>query len=208
MYKHLSKKEHMIYTFSLAMSTFHDEPYTNIKYVNGNRATMLWHRTIVNMPMVGLGVEWQRQFYKKVYFFAGLEWKAGYGSGSSDTLEQVETIMPPPDPNGAPKYWTKTTVYTGERQPVDMLIMGAAPHIGAKLEFKRFTIGTMYLNYLWFTTTQTKSSSMASIDLDVTNIYHRFFVGHPPYPSFSTSPRILHNLHLYHYSIHNYKQSR
>lgn len=49
-------------------------------------------RSSVDMFALGIGVETQRRFYKRVFFFAGLELRAGYGEGTTVSHSRIVPV--------------------------------------------------------------------------------------------------------------------
>jgi hypothetical protein len=99
---------------------------------SGDTAVDRFTETNINLGIVGAGIEMQRHFYKKVYLFAALELRGGYGSGSHDTLVRKTSS------SGMPyAFGTKEG-----RADATMVYVGLMPSIGTKLQFKKLTVGT------------------------------------------------------------------
>lgn len=117
---------------------YHSTP----KFVDKKGDTLYHIQTYSSVPMyfVGGGVEVQRHFYKKVTLYAALELRAGYGSGTYDEMlvKEVQQDITP--------YLGSTTIHhevsTLRRGNVSAFILDVAPFIGAKINFRRISLGT------------------------------------------------------------------
>ena len=101
--------------------------------------TFYWSLTSTNMSMLfaGAGLEVQRRFVGKVYLYAALEFKAGYGQGYTHTSEVRETARV--------SAWERS--YTYEQRAISstttsLFVLDTSPYVGAKLNFRRWVIGT------------------------------------------------------------------
>lgn len=98
--------------------------------------TLIERQTISQVPVfyLGGGIEAQRQFFKRVYLYAAIDIRVGYGSGTT-TDNIVRTVV---------KDNSSYTSITPETYPdrVTYFSAGAAPYIGAKLQFNRLSLGT------------------------------------------------------------------
>lgn len=101
--------------------------------------TLHWSLTSTNMAMlfVGGGLEVQRRFVGKCYLYAAIEMKAGYGSGYTHTSEVTETATV--------SSWER--FYTYEQRGVSstttsVFVLDALPYVGAKMNFRRWVVGT------------------------------------------------------------------
>lgn len=123
---------------------------------------------------IGLGLEAQRQFYKRVWLFAGLELQAGYGTGktqsSSRTVPYGRTFTGPPD-MFAPDYKSESYQRTYVR---------LVPGIGAKIVFNRINFGleTQFASIGIFSE-KTGESRVTNPGIDIlNNLAYRFQVNY------------------------------
>ncbi len=127
-------KPHMGYRLMMAYGEFFEN---NNRIVQGKLGDTVFERsTVTRIPniIVGLGVEMQRKFYKRVYLFAAVEARASYGKGEYyyELSERVETAQY--------SQYTSTTVGTG--LDASMFTLNVAPSIGAKIQFRHLCFGT------------------------------------------------------------------
>lgn len=103
--------------------------------------TVFQTQNYANIPMYfgGGGVEVQRHFYKKVTLYAAIELKAGYGAGTSEEVE-IQEVQQANYPYGGPIYHHQTN--TLRTNNVTAFVMDVTPFVGAKLNFKRLSLGT------------------------------------------------------------------
>lgn len=123
----------------------------------------------IHMPIVGAGLTAQRQFYKRVYLFAAMELKGGYGGGNTDTL--IKTTYGTA-PNGNDSYEFK-----GGNNKVNMMYLGLSASIGAKLQYSRMCFGIellpVQMNYQYINYGNRKNSSG---NFDLGSFSQRLFV--------------------------------
>lgn len=122
----------------------------------------------------GLGLEAQRQFYKRVYLFAAVEAKFGYGTTMLDTLvERVQSnanTRPWENNPGSPQIRTGTGVSK-------MFYVGVTPTFGAKFQFSHITFGSeMAWNVFNYTSYEHPAGHSNTTDFDMSKISPRFFV--------------------------------
>jgi hypothetical protein len=129
-------------------------------------------RTRVNMVFLGGGIEAQRHFYKRVYLFAGLELKGGYGSGYTDTLYEKQYKE-----SGHSTY-TKDILDIRSGTPnVNMTYLGFSPSIGAKLQWNRLVIGAeIFPAEMSVTFTNTSGLQTSSSDFNMGDLKQRIFI--------------------------------
>jgi hypothetical protein len=127
--------------------------------------------TNANLAVIGGALQAQRHFFKKVYLSAAVEIKAGYGAGYTDT-----TIT---------KYYhykdLNVIEATGSRGTgaLHTFYAGLSPCIGAKLQFKRLSVGLdMLLELLSYTSTQYPTTTGNILDLDLNKINSRIFINY------------------------------
>ncbi len=169
------KKENTSYTTSLAYAhSLSDEPSGN-KVIAGNTVSTVQHHRELDLAIAGFAVEQQRHFYKKVYLFAGLDWRAGYGSGASSYTRRDETWHPPTSSTAA------TTVITEARTPgpdVSRFLLYFSPSLGAKLDFKKISLGLSVMNYIHVEVNDNGGSTTTDIDFNTANLFKRLSVGY------------------------------
>lgn len=66
-------------------------PYVFERY-SADSLRVQYSRSSADMVALGFGVEVQRQFYKRVFFFAGLEFLAGYGEGKGTSFSRIVPV--------------------------------------------------------------------------------------------------------------------
>ena len=90
----------------------------------------------LDMFVLGLGLEFQRHFYKRIYLTASLNLDGGYGKGAllSDTSYAVI------NDNQVQYYHSSRSDY--DKSDHTRAFVRVSPSIGAKLVFKRFDFGT------------------------------------------------------------------
>lgn len=128
-----------------------------------------------NMGIVGVGLEAQRQFYEKVYLFAAIEGKFGFGSGRVDTLTE-RSVESPQHPLQHPV----GPIPAASPVSVSMFYAGLTPTFGAKFQFRHITFGSeMAWNLLNYTNiTYGNQSPRSLMDLDMSRLSPRFFVNY------------------------------
>ena len=116
--------------------------HTMPRFIDKRGDTVYQTQTFSSTPMyfAGGGVEVQRHFYKKITLYAALELRAGYGSGTYDEVlvKEVQEELRP--------YFGASTLHhevsTIRQGDVSAFILDVTPFIGAKLNFKRISLGT------------------------------------------------------------------
>ncbi len=88
--------------------------------------------TVAGVGILGIGVEAQRQFYKRVVLFAAVELRGGYGSGSEKDYTDVSVYS-----QNSGSYNRAVTA----SRDAKVYFIEFAPSIGAKLQFKRWNVG-------------------------------------------------------------------
>lgn len=130
--------------------------------------------TVANgsLGFVGLGLEAQRRFYKRVYLFAAVEVKLGVGRASIDTV--VETTY-----DNMPVY-NATVPYVQSISPNSASVFQASvsPTFGGKIQFKRICFGSeMSLNIFNYSNINyADNTSVGTTSLELGQINPRFFV--------------------------------
>ncbi|GEM_PF-930943 len=70
---------------------YSQRPYVKERY-SADSLKVQYSRSSVDMIALGFGIEVQRQFYKRVFFFAGLELLAGYGTGTTTSFSKIVPV--------------------------------------------------------------------------------------------------------------------
>jgi len=176
MYKRI-KKEDVIYSFTAGYcKSVSNEPVGG-KMISGSTDIMRSVKKDINIAVAGVGIERQRHFYRKVYFLAGLDWKLGYGSGTTRNVTTYETWVPGTSPS-MPYGEVHTTESSSPGPGISMFLLYGAPYIGAKLEFKRFALGMIVMNYVKSEFVQSGSRNNLTFDFNTSNFSTRLFVTH------------------------------
>lgn len=124
--------------------------------------------TYSTLGFAGVGLEAQRQFYKRVILFAAVEARFGFGSGSVDTATEYSH-------DNYSKYVREPYAST---TTADIFTAYLTPTIGGKIEFKRINFGTeLALNLMQYTSaTYTNMPTTSTFIVDLTKLNPRFFV--------------------------------
>ncbi len=166
------------YKVSIGYSNYAEMPsYNGLYSIQSDTARWSNVSKKSNLGILGFGVEAKRQFYKKLYFFAGFDVRAGYGNGKSDTTgtKQYSAMQFNPVTNALQEVFITETFH--REAPATMVYAGFTPYFGLKLEFKRFAIGTSFMNYFAYRSIQLKGGQNdALIEFDFSNITQQFFV--------------------------------
>lgn len=101
-------------------------------YISGD--TLVRHQKYFDfsIPVAGVGIEMQRHFYKRVYLFAALEMKGGYGNGTGATSEHRSSGQ------GDSMFHFSQNV---DRHDASLLYIGLTASIGAKVQWNRICLG-------------------------------------------------------------------
>lgn len=134
---------------------------------------------VVDGIAVGGGMEVQRQFYRKVYLYAGADLKIGYGTARRDTQITYE-------------YYTPSTVFPGQNDRQFSttqirhsangrgIVVTTAVLVGAKIYTgKRIIIGTEFTNPLYYVNIKTGDqigASSSGLDFTIGQIMQRVYV--------------------------------
>ena len=172
-------KKHIGFVVTLGYGNYVHDPASGLTVLIG--PDTLKTKTVnsnVNLGMVGFGIQAERRFYKKVYFFAGIQLRAGYGSGKTDTTMSREYNYTQIDPvTGFTYQNTATSSYNKTGTGISMFYLGFTPSIGAKLEFKKFCVGTEFMNYFTYRSLKPNNGTASNmVDFDFGNITQRLFV--------------------------------
>jgi len=122
--------------------------------------------TDIPLGMVGLGMEAQRTFYKRIVLFAAIELRASYGKGTQKNIETQESSK---------SNYNYYHVFTAA--DARLFYMALAPSIGAKCQFRKFNFGLEFsginMNY-----TSLKIANFAAqgiFNFDAGNVNSRAF---------------------------------
>ncbi len=170
------KKENVNYSFTLGYCKSTFEQPIGVKVITGNTSTVRSLQNDINIVVAGFGVERQRHFYRKSYFFAGIDWKAGYGTGTTTSVMTRETWMPPSSPATSPYGEVLVSETSAPSPDISMFLVYVSPYIGAKLEFKKVTVGLMVMNYLRAEMHNSGGAQDVSFDFNAANLSKRLFV--------------------------------
>ena len=171
-------KKNLGYRIILGYGSYNDMPQAAISSINQDTAISRAVNTRVNMVVVGGGVEGQRKFYKRLFFFAGLQIIAGCGSGTEDsrvTDQYNEALVNPLTGVFFPGVGSFS--YTESTTAVTMFYVGFTPYFGLKLDFKKICIGTEFKNYVNYRSVKSHNGSTESLtDFDSNNMTQSVFV--------------------------------
>jgi len=131
-----------------------------------------------DLAILGLGIEAERQFYKKLCFFAGLGLRLGYGRGPTDSVFEKRYLFREYNP------FIEDTVVSGNWEirhsagpDESMFYAGLTPYFGLKVDFKRFSVGTSFMNYIALTIMPMSGGGTDRvIEFIENNITQQFFV--------------------------------
>lgn len=172
------KEKKPAYTVSLGYTTYTSgRPSVMQTLVTRDTAESRWNSDRIDMLMLGVGMELQKQFYRKLHFFSGLQLRAGYGNGARDTIQ--EKTYNYYQYNTATKRYERTTEHatrTLGSTDITMLYFGFTPYFGLKLDFKRFVIGTSFMNYVTFRSLNDGGHTDGMVDFSINDISQQFFV--------------------------------
>lgn len=138
-YKRWAKPD-IAYRVMGALGDFNYNTVPQVIAKNGD--TVISTQIYSNVPMyfVGGGVEVQRQFYKKVVLYAAIELRGGYGKAQYEKMEITEVNK------DIPQTLQYTNNYRAMRPiasgGVSTFALDVTPFIGAKINFKRISLGT------------------------------------------------------------------
>lgn len=150
----------------------------NYSYLQGRESTQIGDTLIltsrsyiVPMTYVSVGAEMQRTFYKKVVLYAVLDLRGGWGNGYIDSFVDKSLSVQDTSFTGISYYYSRTPGYT-------RTTIGLLPYIGAKLQFRRFVIGTeLRAAEIGYQRQNTpKYGSYGVLNVDLGNFSQRFYV--------------------------------
>lgn len=165
-------KPYMGYRVLAAYGEYYERYHLLSETKLGDTVIETSRETTVPLASLGAGIEMQRKFYKRVYLFAAVEVRGSYGRGRYNHVisQRVE--------NNAVNYYAETA-FTPQAD-VRMFSVFATPSIGAKLQWRKFSIGTeISALQLGYTNTKYKyevNNSGGMIDFNAGVFRQRFFV--------------------------------
>jgi hypothetical protein len=125
----------------------------------------------ISLPLLGLGVEAQRQFYKRVSLFAALELSGGYGSGLSDT-----SILWTAGVNNNPSQYISRPFAL---KNVNLTLVGLTASLGAKLQWSRIVAGIEVLPVRFqYAKISGDVSHGGLLDISLWGMSHRIFLNY------------------------------
>jgi hypothetical protein len=130
-YKHW-RNEHFGYRIIAAYRQYQTESQNNQLTIQHDTIFRLGKSTSIPMTLIGAGIDIQRRFFRSVYLYAAIELRGGYGSGSYHNTLSIE--------KGNGSY--RGSSYSTDIKGVTMFTIEAIPSIGAKLQYRRFVVGT------------------------------------------------------------------
>ncbi len=172
-YKHW-QNEHFGMRFLLGKRDYYSDVSFSTSYrIDGDTLTKTNYATDATIAIAGVGFEAQRQFYKKVYLFATVETKFGFGEGYIDSFP-TRTVYNDTFPWGR----TVTTKFSYSAATYNIFYASVTPTFGAKLQFNHICFGTeMSLYLLSYTSMKNQSRPYESmLEFDISTINPRFFV--------------------------------
>ena len=170
-------KKNVSYKIIAGYGNYNHSPRGITQAIDQDTAIRKAANTKIDMAVIGGGIEVQRQFYKKLYFFAGFEIRVGYGSGTIDTTVTSEYYAPQINPyTGATVQGIATSSFDKSGTTATMFYFGLTPYFGLKLEFRKFCLGTEFKNYIYHTSVHYNSNREGLTDFDLSNISQSIFV--------------------------------
>ncbi len=173
-------KPHKSFEVIAGYTDYRQSNKSGYQLIKGDSVFTSHFREHLQMVVAGFGVEVDRRFYRKVHFFAGIEARAGFGSGTTDTsiTRLFNYTQVNPSTGLLDKYVGETeNSYSGPSE--QMFYMALTPYVGAKLEFKRISVGLSLMNSITYRGINvTGESSQAMIDFDISNLTKRFSIAY------------------------------
>lgn len=128
----------------------------------------------VDMFYVNAGIEMHKQFYKRMYMYAAIDLRAGYGSGTVQHAEKRHYSV-----GGVTykeeSYLPFTTTFDLTRFTID-----ATPYVGVKVLFNRVAFGTeisaLRTGFISQKTTDPTEESMGIVDMNAGLLRQRIFI--------------------------------
>lgn len=130
-------KENMGYRASLGYADYSGSSGRNYIGKKGDTTFQSFYRNRVPVVFGSIGVEMQRQFYKRVYLYAAVDLQVGYGNGTNESVRTTEVL----NNNNLydHRYYNETITSTAS---ATVFNAGVVPFVGAKFNFSRISFGT------------------------------------------------------------------
>ncbi|RYE24729.1 MAG: hypothetical protein EOP51_06445 [Sphingobacteriales bacterium] len=124
------------------------------------------------MPLIGLGLEAERHFYKRVFMYAAIDMQAGYGTGSVDSSISKEYV-------GADKRSHSNGIDNAiKNKNYSLLFIGLAPTVGAKVHYHKISVGAEISPIKFTCRAETRRdipTSVLNFDLSWGDLFQRFY---------------------------------
>lgn len=128
--------------------------------------------TDISTVSIGLGVEMQRHFYKKIYMYAAIDVYANYGKGNTNEILSRELTQ---NGNNERLDYDIAQTYSST-----IFKAGILPLVGVKFNFNRISFGTelsgMRMEYSSLKHSNGMPSTGGIVDFDMGNFSQRVFV--------------------------------
>jgi hypothetical protein len=166
------KDEHRAFRFIAAFGS-HTSYASSILALGADSITEVHSTTNVKMPVIGMGVEMQRQFWRRVYLSAAVDVWGGYGGGNVETFTGTRARTTAGGP-------INTYGSSFIPQDVKMTYVGLAPSIGAKIRGNRVTVGLelMPIQMVYRNINYEKASSVGVLDFNAGIYFQRISVAY------------------------------
>lgn len=175
-YNHHNKKG-LGYRLIAAYGSYHRNPFDGYTEIKQDTAIGRYQDVKIAMGFIGAGLEAEKQFYHRLYFFAGFEMRIGYGSGRIDTTVTEEYNGPFINPKTGYSYaGVVTATYDKTGPAATMLFLGFTPYFGLKIAFRRIAIGTEFKNYFNHTSLHSGSSAEGVTDFNSSSVSQSIFI--------------------------------
>ena len=172
-------RPHCAYSIMAAYGSYNSMPSTTrISTIKDDTAYGRSISTKAGLGLLGFALEADRQFYKKVYFFAGADLRGGYGTGTRDTNLVRSYNYTSVDPVTGNVYQGIVNKATSADGPaVSMVNVALTPYVGVKLELRRIAFGLAVVGgSVAYTSIKPQNGSASSlVDFDLGNISRRLF---------------------------------
>ncbi len=167
-YKHWRNKT-MAYRIAFGAGKYYEQG-TERFLPSGSGDSVYSRRVNYELPMacLAIGVELQKKFYRRLYFYGGLELKGGYGKGHYDTMYLKRSVY---DNSYGSSYGdrqlsTASSAYYGSFSPV----------FGLKLNFRRLVVGAEFSSPMQFASKAGYSGNESGLDFSMNNFHQRVYI--------------------------------
>lgn len=166
------KDEHRAFRF-LAGFGNHISYNSTIVGIGADSITEVHSSANVKMPVIGMGVEMHRNFWRNVYLSAAVDVWGGYGGGNIDTFASRRSL----NSAGGPTNTYGTPLL---EQDVTMTYVGLAPSIGGKIHGKRitFALELMPIQVVYRNVSYEKAPSSGILDFNAGLYFQRVSVSY------------------------------